>query len=195
MEIEKIIHPLLWEFLNSTFLQSGITGIVGVFAYKAAANTARTAANSDEVVAAQETNKFEKQAEKAANETPKQELPEDLPKNGNFGGEPASVETASESFRTETRDLVLKAKGYLDQRVSSETDGRYKRTYAYIGKDYPPLAAALHERKRINIEQFNAFVEIFKIWNSYERGYAANKPVPKSVYEHVMKIYKIAIPS
>jgi hypothetical protein len=183
---------VIWTVINSQFAATIITGIVGVFAYKAAANTKRTADNSDETAAAQESIKFEKQAEIAANETTKQDLAENQSQTGGGKAASAGVEVIVDSFRVEAKDLVVKSRKYLENRVGTETDGRYKRTYKYIGKNYPALAAALHERGRINTEQFNAFISIFKIWNSYERGYVANRPVPKSIFEHMKIFYKIA---
>jgi multisubunit Na+/H+ antiporter MnhG subunit len=94
-------------------------------------------------------------------------------------------------FRSQAEDVVNKAKNYLDNTASNDTDKRRQRTYKSISGHRPAfLAVALKEREQINQDQMMAAIALFKLWQLYSKGRAASRPVPNSVYQSLRSSLK-----
>lgn len=90
----------------------------------------------------------------------------------------------AEDYRDALRELANKAKAFIEQKIQSDPDKRHQRTYARFSGHHPiSRAIALRERDQISADEEHALITILRTWNRYNKGRAANRAVPKAVYE------------
>jgi len=93
------------------------------------------------------------------------------------------------NYRPEAQAVIDALKVKLEEIAANDPDGRYRRTFEKIRRyDYRQLVIALYERKRIDNVQFGLAITALTEWNYYIRGLAANKVVPRHIYELVYKV-------
>lgn len=159
-----------WQLVNSQFLATVVGAIVAILVGKTAT------AVTDAAVAQEASN---------ANQKAQQLETQDVSKV-----EDGSVTNLEEDYREEAKSLVVRAKGFIDNVVSGDLDGRHQRTYTAIGKtDYTARAVALNERGRLSEPQLQGAATFFAEWKPFERGRAALKPVPKTTYANMNSAY------
>ena len=157
------------QFLNSQFLATFVGAIVAIVVAQVGRRVSEATNNA---TAAQEAATATVQA-------------------GQIEAEQEAVEikdavTGEKDYRSESKSLIDEGKKYLDDVASSDTDGRHRRTYEAISRyDYVPLAVALNARKQLAGDQLEAATILFSRWKKFERGRAANKAVPKAVFEEM----------
>jgi hypothetical protein len=169
-----------WQIINSQALAT-VVGVVvavmvGIYGTKATIEQARSATAASESARSLAQLAADQGALIAAQQA---KLLEDQEEQTMEVLEPGT----GRDFRNDSKSLVEQAKGYLESKVDADPDGRHKRTYGAITRyDYTPLAVALSVRQQISNEQLDGAVTFFTQWRAYERGKAARKIVPESVY-------------
>ena len=89
-----------------------------------------------------------------------------------------------EDFREEARLIAENARDFISEKIKNDTDQRHQRTYEKFSGHHPiSRAIALSERGQITADQERALVTLLRIWRKYSKGRAANRPVPRAVYD------------
>jgi hypothetical protein len=158
-----------WQLLNSQFLATLVGAFVAMlvakFGSKAAQAVAETAAAEGAASATAQARQIEEQFSSEDDRQARE--------NGR-------------NYRDEARGLAQQAREFLDSKAENDPDGRHRRTYDALSRyDYIPLAVALNVRGQISEKQLAAAASLFSRWRLYERGKAANKSVPETVYEEM----------
>lgn len=160
----------IWDLLNS----NAIAALLG--AYLTYTLTVLT----------QRTRRAEEKAEDAQTIANASEASGEIERQVILSQQEAAPRQGEEDWRDQTAELVARARTFLQERVHGDTDLRHQRTYNSISFRRPSLlAAALQERGQITEEQMKALIEIFTLWQSYERGHVANRPVPAAIHNKI----------
>ncbi len=159
-----------WELMNSQVLSTIIGIIVSLLIARYGRAAVANAETSQSVVSANNI------ALKLEDENPEPRIEPEVQ------DEP--------TFRLETREVVKKAKDFLNDLASEDPDGRHKRTYNAISRhDYVVLAVALNERGQLTDDQLSAAYDIFSEWAAYERR-NGGRHVPKTAHDAIKVAYK-----
>jgi len=168
-----------WTILNSPILVAIIAAIIGWHL-----NRRINAAREDAEAAHEEAAIAIKVAE-SHDESLDFEL--DLPQSSG-----SDQTEAQDDYRDQLRELAGQAKAFIETQIAEDPDKRHQRTYARFNGHHPVSRAfALRERDRISAEQEHALVTILRTWNRYNKGRAANRTVPKSVYDLMQSNWQI----
>lgn len=98
---------------------------------------------------------------------------------------------AVRDFRKGSETLIENARRFIQDKISSDTDKRHKRTYDKISAGNPiARAIALKERRQLSEEQSAAIIEMFKTWNKYSKGLASRNAVPRSVVHRLQRLWE-----
>ncbi len=174
----------LWQFLNSQLLATA----VGAFAVVVVARTGgavqkrllRLGENAVELLDNLNAKKSEQEAA-IASETKEKDLEAIVKQPFEEGGL---------DYRMVSKDLVDKAKAYINDKIGNERNKRYKRTYESIPRyDWLAVAFAMYERNGLNNNQLAAATTIFSLWKQYERGKASKKEVSQKAYNTLRDAY------
>jgi gas vesicle protein len=170
-----------WEFVDSQFFGTVIMAIITLltgylFGEKLGREIQESAAseNANDVkrkTSAKEEN-FEKSLESNLKSIESSPLPE------------------SENFRKKAKEIVDGTKNYLSS--ISKKDKDHQRTYEKLSGHRPSeLAIALLDRDKITEEQADSAVNMFVLWNQFQRGRVSARPVPGLVYEKLKELQKL----
>lgn len=167
-----------WTVLNSPILVALIAAIIGW-----QLNQRITSAKEDAEAAHSEAQVAIKVAEASDERLDIDELESSVSTD--------SAVPNTDNYREQFRQLADQAKAFIDTKIKNDTDKRHQRTYARFSGHHPvSRAIALKERDRITAEQEHTLITILRTWNRYNKGLAANRPVPRAVYDLMEKNWK-----
>jgi hypothetical protein len=116
---------------------------------------------------------------------------DDISPSASILAEDASVpfEAPRDDARKQAEQIADLARTRIDSLIQRDTDGRHQRTYGKISKRNPiALVIALSERGQLTEQEAHNIIALFRIWNKYSKGRAANTAVPASVVAQMKKL-------